>query len=301
MFDEERHTPVLLRTALDALSPQPGENVLDVTLGLGGHARAFLEATAPHGRLIGLDADARNLADATVRLQPWRDRLELHHINFGKMATLALPPLSLIFADLGLSSPHVDDPARGFSFRQSGPLDLRFDQSTGRPASEFLQDALPADLVAVFREYGELHREAHRLAEGLAGRSFATTLSLASAVESLFGFRAKRLLPQVFQALRIAVNDELHMLDALLADAPRRLAPGGRLGIISFHSLEDRRVKQAFRSLSAPIKDPFTGTIAVPATFAEVSRRPLVASEEEIADNPRARSAKLRVLRRILP
>ncbi len=299
MPEVPRHLPVLLQPVLDALAPQPGETVLDATLGLGGHARELLEATGPDGWLIGLDADAVNLQEAAQRLEPFADRLSLHHANFGRIADLALPPLDIILADLGLSSPQLDDPARGFSFRHAGPLDLRFDQSSGIPASVLVHEADPAALKTIFRDYGELHKEAHRLAGALAGRHFARTTDLAAAVEDAFGYLAKRMLPQVFQALRIAVNDEMATLDAFLSAAPGLLAPGGRLGIISFHSLEDRKVKRAFRALATPVKDPLTGQVAVPASFAELFRKPIVASAEESEDNPRARSAKFRVLRRL--
>ena len=292
-----RHRPVLLETVLRSLVPLSGESVLDATLGLGGHAEALLEETGPDGTLIGLDADAMNLAAAQMRLSAFAGRTTFHHCNFGTIADLALAPFDIILADLGLSSPHLDDPNRGFTFREPAPLDLRFDHSSGMSASELVQQSDVSALKIILRDNGELYQEAHRLAITLAGRSFAKTTDLAQAVEGLFGFRAKRILPQIFQALRIAVNDELVMLDIFLEEAPRLLKPGGRLGIISFHSLEDRRVKQAFRALSTPFKDTLTGQVSVPASFTELSRKPMVASPEECADNPRARSAKFRVLR----
>jgi len=166
-------------------------------------------------------------------------------------------------------------------------------------ASELLRQSDVSAIKVILRDFGELFRDAHRLAITLAGQSFEKTTDLVHAVEQLLGYRAKRILPQIFQALRIAVNDELTMLDAFLAEAPLLLKPGGRIGMISFHSLEDRRVKQAFRALSTSVKDPVTGQVAVPASFVELSRKPMVASPEECADNPRARSAKFRVLRRV--
>ncbi len=293
------HIPVLLSTVLASLAPQSGDSVLDATLGLGGHAEALLRATSPHGTLVGLDADAKNLASSQERLSSFDGRTTFYHCNFGKLAQLQLPPFDIILADLGLSSPHIDDPARGFTFREPAPLDLRFDSSTGMTASELLRQSDVSAIKVILRDFGELFRDAHRLAITLAGQSFEKTTDLVHAVEQLLGYRAKRILPQIFQALRIAVNDELTMLDAFLAEAPLLLKPGGRIGMISFHSLEDRRVKQAFRALSTSVKDPVTGQVAVPASFVELSRKPMVASPEECADNPRARSAKFRVLRRV--
>lgn len=299
MQPSSRHSPVLLQTVLHALQPHSGECVLDATLGLGGHAAAFLEAIAPNGTLIGFDADAKNLSDASEHLREFSDRLTVHHCNFGEIGTVALPPLDIIFADLGLSSPHVDDPERGFSFRESSPLDLRFDQSTGVSAEELIRQSDTAVLKTIFRDFGELYQEAHRLAGALAGKTFVRTTDVTHAVEQAFGYRAKRILPQVFQSLRIAVNDELTMLDRFLVLAPLLLQMGGRIGIISFHSLEDRRVKQAFRALVTPIKNDVTGQVAIPALFEEISHKAMIASAEECADNPRARSAKFRAVRRL--
>lgn len=290
------HTPVLLDAALSVLQPEAGERVLDVTLGLGGHAAAFLERIGPSGSLTGLDADPKNLTQAQKKLSSFPNVTCLH-ANFRDLPSLALPHVDVIFADLGLSSPHVDDPERGFSFRTDAPLDLRFDPTTGPSAAQWLQIADPEELTRVLREYGELPHP-HRLALLLKEQLPQTTFALVRAVEEVLHWRAKAFLPQVFQALRIAVNDELGALDTLLAYGPSLLKEGGRMGIISYHSLEDRRVKQVFRSLTTAHKDPESGQDAAPAAFVSLTRKALTPSAEEIAGNSRSRSAKFRAIRK---
>lgn len=293
------HAPVLLETVLKMLDPKPGASVLDVTVGLGGHARAFLERTAPAGRLTALDADPENLSLAREHLAPFENRVRFLHANFRDCASLALPQVDIIFADLGLSSPHLDDPRRGFSFRTEAALDLRFDRTIGLPAAVWIQKVTERNLVVTLRDYGELSG-AVRLARALRATTIRTTSDVLSIAEKVYGWRAKSLLPQIFQALRIAVNDELTALDAFLACAPGLLAPGGRLGIISYHSLEDRRVKQAFRSLTTARKDPATGQDREAAPFLLLTRKVAVPSPEEVTVNPRARSAKFRAIERAI-
>lgn len=288
------HIPVLHTTVLRVLRPNPGDIVLDVTVGLAGHAQSFLEAIGPTGRLIGLDADPLNLDAARERLQG-RGVIDLRHANFRDLTMLSLPPVDVLFADLGLSSPHLDDPMRGFTFRTDAALDLRFDQSSGRSAQEFIAESDGDELFHVFRTYGEFPGGA-RLARALAGKDVATTLALKQVVEEALGYRAKTLLPQVFQALRIAVNDELTALKVLLEDGLSSLKPAARIGIISYHSLEDRLVKSAFRKLSAPERDPVTGTVVSPAPFTLLTRKAIVPDAEEVKVNPRARSAKFRAI-----
>ncbi len=290
------HIPVLQTTVMNVFQPKHGETVLDVTLGLGGHAHTFLESVGEAGRLIGLDADQRNLEVARKNLSEFSDRTTLMHANFSQLSELNLPRVDILFADLGLSSPHLDDPARGFSFRSDGPLDLRFDQSRGVTAMHLIEMSDEAELATIFRSYGELYMQARRLASTLAGTQIATTAQLRTLIEELFGFRAKAILPLVFQALRIAVNDELTALDALLHVGPSLLKKGGRMGIISYHSLEDRPVKHTFRSLTTPLKDPITGKISQDAAFRLLTPKALVPSAQEMADNPRSRSAKFRAL-----
>lgn len=282
---------------LKVLDPKPGESVLDVTMGLGGHARAFLERTAPDGRLIALDADPENLALAREQLATFGNRVQFLHANFRDLPSLHLPQADIVFADLGLSSPHLDDPRRGFSFRTEAPLDLRFDRTTGMPASLWMQKVAERELVIAFRDYGELPG-AVRLARALRASAIRTTADIMRTAEEVYDWRAKSFLPQIFQALRIAVNDELAALDAFLASAPELLRTGGRLGVISYHSLEDRRVKLAFRSLTTAHKDPTTGQDLEAAPFLLLTRKAAVPSPEEVTVNPRARSAKFRATRR---
>lgn len=297
MFPAYAHTPVLLASVLSLLAPRKGEAVLDVTLGLGGHASAFLEGIGTTGTFIGLDADASNLEEARRRLARYPNTA-FHHGNFGELASLKFPAQDIVFADLGLSSPHVDDPERGFSFRSAGPLDLRFDRSRGLPASAWILAASLHDLMRALSEYGEL-KNVRKLAEELKAHPHETTSSVVRSAEKIYGWRAPSILPQVFQALRIAVNDELMQLDHLLTAGPALLKPGGRMGVISYHSLEDRRVKRVFRALAAPSRDERTGQDSAPAFFELLTRKALVPTAEEIAANPRARSAKFRVIRRM--
>lgn len=295
--DLPRHLPVLHTTALELLSPRPGECVLDVTLGLAGHASAFAHAIGEKGMLIGLDADAENLALAADVLSSWKGTLRLHHTNFGALPELDLPRVDILFADLGLSSPHLDIPERGFTFRFDAPLDMRLDRSGGETASDLIERSSPEELMYFFNEYGELH-PSQKLAHALAGKRWERTTDLRRIVEEIYGFRAKGVLPQVFQALRIAVNREMDALRTLLDYGPSLLAPGGRMGIISFHSLEDRMVKRAFRDLAEPEKDPLTGRVIREAPFQVLTSKPVVPDDAEIVLNPRARSAKFRVIRR---
>jgi 16S rRNA (cytosine1402-N4)-methyltransferase len=300
MRDESpRHLPVLHTTVLDVLSPQPGETVLDVTMGLAGHARSFAEAIGEKGSLIGIDADRENQMVAREALGGWKGSLTLHHANFLLLPELGVPQVDILFADLGLSSPHLDVPERGFTFRSEGPLDMRFDRESGETAADLLERLSADQLVKIFRDYGEIQLGAYKLAEALAGKRFPTTLSLAAAAEGIFGWRTKAVLPQVFQALRIAVNRELEAVQTLLAFGPSLLKAGGRMGVISFHSLEDRLVKHAFRALTAPEKDPVTGKISAPAPFELLTPKALVPSDDETAVNPRSRSAKFRAIRRL--
>jgi 16S rRNA (cytosine1402-N4)-methyltransferase len=303
--DQKRHTPVLLKEVLETLTPQPGEQVLDVTLGLGGHAKAFLEATQPGGGLTAIDADTDNLEEAKRGLTQQGSRVTYYHGNFRGLPSLALPHFDIIFADLGISSPHLDDPEKGFSFRFDGPLDMRLDRTQGQTAAELLMSSSKDALRKIFREYADL-KEAHKVAailddalHGKSPRPITTTTHLKALIEEAFGWRTPQVLPQVFQAIRIAVNDELGALQDFLDYSPTLLKPGGRLGIISFHSLEDRLVKQKFKDLVTLQKDEVTGQDIGHSPFEILTKKPLDPSEEECRMNPRARSAKFRALRRV--
>ncbi len=296
MGSDPRHIPVLQTTVLNVLNPTAGERVLDCTLGLGGHAAAFLEAVAPTGSLVALDADPTNLKTATERLAPFGDRATLIHGNFRDVASLNLGTFDIVFADLGLSSPHVDSADRGFSFRFDGPLDLRYDRSSGKTAADLLEDTSEDPLVQMFHDLGELHRYVRPLVSKLAGKRIETTTALKEIVQEVFGYRAPSVLPQIFQALRIAVNDELGALQSLLDALPSLLNPGGRAGFLSYHSLEDRLVKHVLRGMTLAPKDPLTGQKLHESPFSLITKKAIVPTPEEIAENPRSRSAKFRAL-----
>jgi 16S rRNA (cytosine1402-N4)-methyltransferase len=304
LSDFHRHISVLggdfEPSVFTFLEPRPGETVIDATLGLAGHAERFLKQTGPDGRLIGLDADEKNLALAKERLAPFGDRVAFIHANFAAIASLDLH-CNILFVDLGVSSPHFDDPSRGFTFRHDAPLDLRYDQTRGKTAAEWLGNAREEEIARVLREYGELSG-AGRLALCLRKRAamgkLATTTDVRVCAEEIFAYKAPQALPQIFQAFRIHVNGELDALQSLLAAIPQLLTPGGRAGIISYHSLEDRLVKQAFKLLCTDEKNELTGAVAVPSPFVSLTKKAVVPSEAEIAANPRARSARFRAIRR---
>jgi 16S rRNA (cytosine1402-N4)-methyltransferase len=268
---------------------------VDCTLGFGGHTAALLDAGA--GRVIGVDRDAQALAEASRLLADRTGRLTLVHGNFRALESLlaarGIAGVDGILADLGVSSRQLDDPARGFSFRSAGPIDMRMDQSRGPTLAEKLTQVNADELATVIWRFGE-ERHSRRIARAIVQArdrgELSDTTRLAAVVRRAAGGRGwQRIDPatRTFQALRIWVNEELEGLDTFLEEAARRLSPGGRLAIIAFHSLEDRIVKQTFRQL------------AEPGSFAVVTRRPTVPDEAERARNPRARSARLRVLERL--
>jgi 16S rRNA (cytosine1402-N4)-methyltransferase len=283
---EPVHVPVLPAETLALLDPQPGEVWVDCTTGGGGHARMIAEKVGPTGRLIGLDQDPTMLERAAPRLAGLNATLV--HANFDQLAEVlekqGLTPVDGVLADIGFSSDQLGDPARGLSFSTDGPLDMRLDPTSGGTAAD-LVNSLPerelADLLFEFGEERKSFRVAKRIVERRKVKRFETTADLAAVVRSCLP-RSGGIDPatRTFQALRIAVNDELGALDRLLAALPVVVKPGGRAGVISFHSLEDRRVKQAFRDQE----------VWTPKT-----RKPVEAGEAETATNPRARSAKLRV------
>jgi 16S rRNA (cytosine1402-N4)-methyltransferase len=268
------------------LDPQPGETWVDCTTGAGGHTRLLTERVGPIGRVVGLDQDEAMLALARPRLDGLP--VTLVRANFDQLPEvlghLGLDRVDGVLADLGVSSDQLDDPARGLSFREDGPLDMRLDPTAGTTAADLVNTLSEKALADVFYEHGEERKSrwvAKRIVERRKEKPFERTGELAELVRRCVP-RSGGIDPatRVFQALRIAVNDELGSLDRLLAALPVVVRPGGRAGVISFHSLEDRRVKQAFRN--AAVWDP-------------VTKKPVEAGDEETAQNPRARSAKLRV------
>lgn len=289
------HEPVLVREVVTFMAPHAGGCYVDGTVGLGGHAAALLGAGA--GRVIGLDRDEAALALARERLAWAGDRVTLLHADYRDvrevLASRGLTHVDGMLIDLGVSSLQLDDPSRGFSFRQPGPLDMRMDPSQGATLAERLRDVDESTLADVLFQYGE-ERRSRRVARAILDArergALADTGDLASAIRRGAGTgRWERIDPATrsFQALRIWVNDELAGLDRFIDAAAGLVVRGGRLVIIAFHSLEDRIVKHAFRRLGAD-----------PSTFVRVTRRAVRPEPDEVSRNPRARSARLRVLER---
>jgi len=294
---DPNHRPVLLYETLEFLAPETGGSVLDVTLGLGGHSRAFLEKIGTGGALTGLDADSDNLHTAKENLEAFAENTTFIHSNFERLVELDIGTFDIIFADLGLSSPHLDNPEKGFSIRADGPLDMRFNRKEGPTAADWISSSTEEELADIFFRYGEI-RQSRKLAAVLKTDKPKTTFELNASCEHVFHHKTASFLPQVFQSLRIAVNNELHALEVLLHRGPEILNSSGRIGIISFHSLEDRMVKQAFKALTTPEINDTTGAVSKEAEFELVTRKAVKPTEEEVQENPRSRSALLRVLRK---
>ncbi len=291
-----RHIPVLAKEVLQFLKPKEGDSVLDVTVGLGGHAELLLEAVGEKGKYTGLDADKTNLDFAHHRLARFSNA-HFVHSNFIHLPELELGTFDCIFADLGVSSPHFDDPTRGFTFREDAPLDMRYDTSSGLSVAQWIESHEENDIANALYEYGEL-AQSRRLAKSIKAALPQSTHALVKCVEAVVGYRSPSLLPQIFQAFRILINDELGALQVLLAHGPELLKSMGRIGILSYHSLEDRLVKQKFKALSTAEKDDHTGQDKAPAPFILLTKKAIFPTEDEISTNPRARSAKLRVLQK---
>jgi len=309
--DGRLHEPVLLAEVLAQLHPGTGGRFLDGTVGAGGHAAAILDRTAPSGRLLGLDRDPAAIAIARRTLEPFGARALLVQGNFAICDELArgegFSELDGVLLDLGLSSIQLADESRGFSFRSSGPLDMRAGPDARESAADLVNTRPATDLRRIFTELGE-EPEATRVANAIVRRRarepFLTADELGRFVAGVKTRRPKSIDPatQVFQALRMAVNAELENLAHGLAAAMRILRPGGRLAVIAFHSLEDRAVKQYFaresRDCICPPHLP-TCVCGHRAGLRVLTRRPLTADSAEIARNPRARSAKLRVAEKL--
>ncbi len=293
------HLPVLLHETLDGLNIRPGGAYIDGTVGAGGHAFGILTRSDPDGRLLGLDLDPLALALALETLAPFGERATLRQASYTRMAELAgaMAPADGIVLDLGLSSLQLDDPARGFAFQHTGPLNMRFGPDIELTAAEIVNEWPLDELADILYEYGEEHHS-RRIARAIgAARPIGTTTQLAEIVAKASGGRRERLHPatRTFQALRIAVNGELESVEMVLPLAMSLLKPGGRLAVIAFHSLEDRLVKHFIREQARGKVEDAT---FVP-TVREVTRKPIEASAEELARNPRARSAKLRIAEKL--
>lgn len=313
MTDTFRHLSVLPGEVIDLLAPRAGGVYLDGTIGGGGHARLILEASAPDGRVVGLDRDPAALAAAAAALAPFGDRVMLRHGSFadlaGQLAELGLDGVDGILLDLGVSSHQLDTPERGFSFRDDGPLDMRMDPTRPPTAAALLAEADADELKRIFREYGE-ERWAGRIAREIVRTRGETPLVATRQLAELVcrvvpgGYQPQRIHPatRVFQALRIAVNAELDTLQQGLTAALHALRPGGRLAVISFHSLEDRLVKQTFRAAASPCTCPPRLPVCVCGRKPEVkilTPRGVRPAEAEITANPRARSAVLRAVEKL--
>lgn len=308
-----RHIPVLVAEVISGLNLRPGMNAVDGTLGDGGHAEAILEATAPNGKLLGLDADPESLLRAKQYLYRFVERVIYRRDNFANLEKIIkannFGNIYGIVLDLGWSSPQFDERGRGFSFEKSEPLDMRYYQSSAAgdrksepsaTAAEIVNGYTEEKLASLFRRYGEepLNKEiAAAVVKSRRGAKIETTLHLAEIILETYRQKlgSEKKVPwigglhpatRVFQALRIAVNDELEVIRQALPQAIAALERGGRLAVISFHSLEDRLVKQYFKAVENK-------------SVTLVTRKPIVPSEEEVARNPRARSAKLRIVEKL--
>ncbi|MBR4722000.1 MAG: 16S rRNA (cytosine(1402)-N(4))-methyltransferase RsmH [Muribaculaceae bacterium] len=304
MTDFVYHTPALLLPSIDGLNINPSGTYVDSTLGGGGHSRAILDKLGSNGRLFGFDQDIDALDNA-----PADDRFTFVHGNFRHMANFlryyGVTAVDGILADLGVSSHHFDDPERGFSFRFDAPLDMRMNQKSDITAAEIINTADEERLASLFRLYGELptaRRLAHAIVTARTTKAIATTAQLIALAEPFVNPRQqKKELAQIFQALRIEVNDEMGALKCLLAASTDLIKEGGRLAVITYHSLEDRLVKNFMRSgnIDGNVEKDFFGRQLSP--FRQVNSKPIVADENEVNDNPRSRSAKLRIAERINP
>jgi 16S rRNA (cytosine1402-N4)-methyltransferase len=300
----------MLMEAVASLLPRPGGRYVDATLGGGGHAEAILEKSAPSGWLYGMDRDEAAVTAAGERLARFAGRFELRQASFAEMGSwLAAASCDGVLFDLGVSSPQLDRADRGFSFQQDGPLDMRMDRRQALTAAQLVNEASRDELAAIFLGFGEEH-EAKRLARAIDGerlkQRIETTRQLASLIERVKPRRGARVHPatKVFQALRMVVNDEVGSLQAGLAGALETVKPGGRIVVITFHSVEDRVVKE-FGKRQARDYD-YDGDVDVPELRRSreprlrwVERKAAVPGPPELADNPRARSARLRVMERL--
>jgi len=308
------HISVLKSEVLEALDLHKNDVSVDATLGLGGHAKEILNLIAGGGRLIAFEQDERNLKEAKKRLETYKEQIIYIHDNFrylkNRIIGQGIEEVDSVFFDLGLSSPHVDDADRGFSFMKNGPLDMRFDEREKLTAYEVVNKYNKERLVDIFFQYGD-ERMSKKIAQKICDRreekAFDATVELADFIESFYpkkrSGKVSRSHPatKIFQAIRIEVNDEMTVLKEALKQAYEIVRIGGRIVVISYHSLEDRVVKQFFKKLERP---PATEEQAIYQNFGDplvkkMFRKPIIPKDEEIENNPRARSAKLRIYKKL--
>jgi 16S rRNA (cytosine1402-N4)-methyltransferase len=304
---DDTHTPVLYQEVLEHLQPRPGGRYLDGTVGAGGHTIGILQASAPDGQVLALDRDPAAIAFARQRLSMYDERVTFVNGSYTEMAPISeahgFEHFDGILLDLGLSSRQLADSQRGFSFLRKGPLDMRFDATQGATAADLINNLSEAELADIFWRYGEERRSRQWAKVIVANRPITTTTQLADLIAAQVKRRG-RIHPatQIFQALRIAVNDELEAVERGVKVAIELLSANGRLAVISFHSLEDRFVKQFFRQLSrdciCPPEQPICTCNRQPV-LRLITRKAIQAGAEEIADNPRSRSARLRVVEKV--
>ena len=299
------HTSVLYKEVIEVLQPKSGGRYIDGTVGAGGHAFGILESSSPTGELLGLDRDPSALNAARERLKKFGDRVHLRQASYVEMENAAQEigwgGVNGIVLDLGLSSLQLEDAARGFAFKHEGPLDMRFDPATPITAGDLVNGGDPDELAGILFKYGEEHNARRIVRAILKARPINTTQQLAAVVAASVGGKRGDTHPatRTFQALRIAVNGELDAVEKVLPLAVRLLAAGGRLAVISFHSLEDRLVKNFFHREARDCLCPPEQVVCVcghKASVKEIARKPLTPSDEEARINPRSRSAKLRVV-----
>ena len=295
------HRPVLVTEAMELLAPADRYILIDCTVGMGGHAEALLRASPSRARLVGIEADEENLRLCKARFEPYGDRVRLFQANFAQLPEVmneaGVSAVDALIADLGVSSNQLDDPERGLSFLADGPLDMRLDRQIARTAADLvngLAESELADLIYAFGEERYSRRIARKIAEARKHKRIERTVELARLIAAAYPRAARRTrrgahpATRTFQALRIAVNDELASLERLLSLLPSVLAVGGRATVISFHSLEDRRVKQSFARWAS------TGSARL------INRKVVRPGRQEVLANPRSRSAKLRAVERLV-
>jgi len=302
------HQPVLYQQVLDALQPESGRDYLDGTLGAGGHAEGILKASTPQGRLLGLDRDPVAIQIAQRQLSPFSERLLIHQASYQQakqiLREIGWHHVHGILLDLGVSSMQIDEASRGFSFMEDGPLDMRFNQQEGTTAEKLVNSLNEKDLAEILWQYGE-ERYSRRIARAIVQqRPIHTTSALAAVIRQAVPGYEKHLNPATrsFQALRIATNHELETLSSSLNGLVECLHPGGLIAIISFHSLEDRIIKQFFKKESkdciCPSEQPIC-TCEHHASLKIITKKPVMPTSKEINQNPRARSARMRVAQKI--